>query len=136
MQVRQGRLKLRDPLFGDMVLPFVLDHEMSSRSSCTMPFGASAQCTSFSPLPAAIDIVRVGFGGHETAVNEDAADPHGVEVLDRAPESSTKRRRGVVTKTASISSRVAVCMPGGSSPMAFGAGIIRHAPQSHGTTRE
>jgi hypothetical protein len=27
-------------------------------------------------------------------------------------------------------------MPGGSSPMAFGAGIIRQASQSNGTTRD
>src|SRR5712692_5928827 len=54
----------------------------------------------------------------------------------RRSPSNKRRRRGVVTKTAWTSSRVAGCMPGGSSPMAFGAGIIRHAPQSHGTTRD
>jgi hypothetical protein len=52
-------------------------------------------------------------------------------IASRSP-SNKRRRRGVVTKTASTSARVARCMPGGSSPMAFGAGIIQHAPQPMG----
>jgi hypothetical protein len=39
------------------------------------------------PLPAAINIVWISFGGHETAVNEATANPCGVEVLDRTPKS-------------------------------------------------